>query len=199
MALPHKYAITCCKHTKRQRGFSLLELALVISIIGLLLALAVDRLLILSVEAERTSMEQVLGSLRSAMTIDIAAKIAGNNVDKIADSKGINPMTWLSERPKNYVGIKNEADPVDITSGSWYFDQHYGYLIYRVNSVKYFKNSQNAHAVARFLVELDYTDNDDDGEYNPDIDEIHGLRLAAVEPYQWLNEPVTVDDYTHNQ
>jgi hypothetical protein len=46
---------------------------------------------------------------------------------------------------------------------------------------------------------LDYTDIDDDGEYSAGIDEIHGLRLAAVEPYQWLNKPVTVEEYTNNK
>jgi len=48
-------------------------------------------------------------------------------------------------------------------------------------------------------VVLDYTDIDDDGEYTAGIDEIHGLGLAAVEPYKWVNEPVTVEDYTHNK
>jgi len=152
----------------------------------------------LRVDAERTTMQQVLGSLRSGMSIDIADKITKNTIHEIAESVGQNPMIWLSERPENYIGVKNEADPTDIEPGNWYFDEYYGYLIYRVSNAEYFKNSKQSTAIARFRVELDYTDNDDDGEYYPDIDEIHGLRLAAVEPYQWLNEPVAVED-TNNK
>lgn len=203
MKLPKICAITHCdcreilsrQPARKQRGFSLLELVLVISIIGLLFVLAIDRLLILQVEAERTAMQQVLGSLRSAMSIDIASKITGNNIQAIAEAEGKNPMQWLSERPENYIGLKNEADAIDINPGHWYFDQYYGYLIYRVRNADYFKSSRNGADIARFQVELDYTDTDDDGEYSPGIDKIHGLRLAAVEPYEWLNEPVTVEDY----
>lgn len=211
MKQPNIYAITHCEGEEivsrqphrdragRQQGFSLLELVLVISIIGLLFVLAIDRLLILRVEAERTAMEQVLGGLRSAMSIDIAGKIAGNDIPAIAEAEGTNPMLWLSERPENYIGLKIEADPADVKPGQWYFDQYYGYLIYRVINAEYFQGGLNGAAVARFRVELDYTDIDDDGKYHADIDEIHGLRLAAVEPYKWLNEPVTVEDYAHSQ
>lgn len=211
MNSPKIYAINHCQYGKilsrrlfprmgvKQRGFSFLELVLVIMIISLLFILAIDKLLILRVEAERTTMQQVLGSLRSAMSIDIAAKISGNNIQSIAESEGENPMQWLSERPENYIGVKNEAEPTDIEPGNWYFDKYYGLLIYRVSNAEYFKSSLNGPAIARFRVELDFTDNDDDGEYYPDIDEIHGLRLAAVEPYKWLNEPVTVEDYIHNK
>ena len=210
MNLPKIYAITYCEHDKlslqrrsnsikvKQQGFSFLELVLVISIISLLFVLAIDRLLILRVDAERTTMQQVLGSLRSGMSIDIADKITKNNIQEIAESEGKNPMMWLSERPENYLGVKNEADPTDIEPGNWYFDEYYGYLIYRVSSAEYFKNSKFTPAIARFRIELDYTDNDDDGEYYPSIDEIHGLRLAAVEPYKWLNEPVAIED-TNNK
>lgn len=179
-----------------QRGFSFLELVLVISIISLLFVLAIDRLLVLRVDAERTAMQQILGTLRSAMSLDIASKITGNNIPAIAEAEGENPMQWLSQQPENYIGVKNEADPADIEPGSWYFDQYYGYLIYRVNNAEYFKSGLNGADVARFQLELDYTDVDDDGEYSAGIDEIHGLRLAAVEPYKWLNKPVTVEDYT---
>lgn len=182
-----------------QRGFSFLELVLVIAIISLLIILAIDRLLLLRVEAERTSMQQVLGTLRSAMSIDMANKIASGNIQAIAEERGKNPMRWLSTRPDNYLGLKNEADPADITPGHWYFDQYYGYLIYRVSNAEYFKSSLKGPAIARFRVELDYTDIDDNGQYQAGIDEIHGLRLAAVEPYTWLNEPVTVEDYTQSK
>ena len=172
---------------------------MVITIISLLFFVAIDRLLVLRVEAERTAMQQVLGSLRSAMSIDIASKIAGNAIPTIAEAEGSNPMQWLSERPENYIGLKNEAEPADIAPGKWYFDKHYGYLIYRVSNAAYFQTNLDGPAVARFRVVLDYTDIDDDGEYTAGIDEIHGLGLAAVEPYKWVNEPVTVEDYTHNK
>ena len=50
-----------------ERGFSLLELLIVIVIISVLLVVAIDRLLILRFEAERATVRTVIGALRSAL------------------------------------------------------------------------------------------------------------------------------------
>lgn len=180
---------------KGQQGFSFLELVLVISIIGLLFTLAADRLLILQVEAERTAMQQVLGTIRSAMNLNVATHIARDNIDELANAEASNPMDWLSQTPDNYIGVRNEADPSDIESGKWYYDKYHELLIYRVTNSEYYESDLKGPARARFRVELSYTDNNDDGQYSANTDEIHGLKLAAVEPYKWLNKPVDIEDY----
>ncbi len=179
----------------KQRGFSLLELILVVTIISVLFVIAVDRLVILKVEAEKTAMQQVLGTLRSAMNIQVAKHIARNNLANLSAAEGQNPMEWLSTKPERYIGIKDEPDPSDIEGYRWYFDSYNRWLVYRVGNSDYFKSSLKGPKRARFQVILDYTDSNNNGIYDTNTEEISGLRLQNLEPYEWLNEPITIDDY----
>jgi len=174
----------------RESGFSLLELILVIVTIGILFTVAVDKLLVLKVEAERTAMNQVLASLRSAMNIQVASHISKNTINQLPKRIHTNPMDWLSEKPSSYIGVLDEPDPADITPGKWYFDSYNKYLVYRISHSKYFKSALKGVKRARFQIKLDYTDVDANGEFNPNIDLIHGLILKSIDKYQWLTEPI---------
>jgi len=185
-----------CLHSNKQHGFSFLELVLVITIIGVLFTVAADRLLVLKVEAERTSMLQIIGALRSAMSIQVAKQISSGNVDNLPSMAGTNPMNWLAEKPENYIGIKDEPDPADINQYKWYFDSYNNWLVYRVGNSDYFKSSLKGAPRARFRVNLDYTDINENGDFDFGTDEIHGLTLQSVEPYAWQAEPINVDNYT---
>jgi len=182
----------------KQHGFSLLELILVTTIISVLFVVAVDRILILKVEAERVAMAQIVGALRSAMSIQVAKKISSGNVDTLPSMSGSNPMDWLSEKPDNYIGIKDEPDPADIKGYQWYFDSYNKWLVYRVGNADYFDNSLKGAARARLRVNLGYTDNNENDEFDPNIDDIHGLSLQSLEPYKWLAEPININDYASN-
>ena len=175
---------------KREYGFSLLELILVIVIISTLFTLAIDKLLVLKVEAERTAMSQILGSLRSAMSIQVASHISKGTTEALIGHINSNPMDWLAEKPDNYIGVLDEPDPADVASRKWYFDSYNNYLVYRVSNGSYFSSPLKGAKRARFQVKLDYTDTDEDGVFTNNIDEIHGLTLQGLEEYQWLNEPI---------
>jgi len=182
----------------KQHGFSLLELILVITIIGVLFTVAVDRLLLLKVDAERTSMAHIISALRSAMNIQVAKQISSGKVDELPNMAGSNPMNWLSEKPDNYIGIKDEPDPADIEGYQWYFDSYNNWLVYRVGNSNYFSSPVKGVARARLRVNLVYTDNNENDEFNPNVDDIHGLTLQSIEPYKWLAEPITINDYASN-
>ena len=179
----------------KQRGFSLLELILVLTIISVLFVIAIDRLLILKVEAEKTSMQQVIGVLRSAMNIQVAKHIARDSLEILSSAEGQNPMEWLSTTPDSYIGIKDEPDPSDIEGYQWYFDSYNRWLVYRVGNGEYFESSLKGARRARFQVVLDYTDSNNNGIFDANIDEINGLRLKSLDPYKWLTEPINIDDY----
>lgn len=182
-------------NSRYECGFSFIELIFVIAIIGFLFSAAVDKLLVLKVEAERTTMAQTLGSLRSAMGIQVASHIGSGGVDKLVDQVNTNPMDWLADKPENYIGILDEPDPADVEASQWYFDSYNKWLVYRVSSGDYFSSPLKGAKRARFRVNLDYTDSNGDGEFNANIDKIHGLTLQSIEPYQWLTEPVNIYDY----
>jgi general secretion pathway protein G len=165
-------------------GFSLLELVVVIIIISLLIALALERLWPLQVDAERVAMEQVAGSLRSALGIRVAELLLKDDQAGLRALEGSNPMDRLSEVPRNYRGVLRGADPATVEGGNWYFDAANGMLVYRVRNADYFRSPAGTPAQARFAVRVYY------GEGLPRNTRVSaeplGAQLAVMEPYEWL-------------
>jgi len=168
---------------RRGSGFSLLELVVVIAIISALLAFAITRLWPLQVDAERVAMEQVLGSLRSALGIKVADYFVRNDVAGVRSLTGTNPMDRLSEVPKNYLGALSGANPGSIEGGSWYFDVPGKALVYRVRNQDYFRGGAGPPAQARFTIKVVYEERGRSGR-----NEIAGVTLGAMEPYSWISE-----------
>ncbi len=168
------------------RGFSLLELVIVIVIISVLLAVAISRLLALQVDAERVAMETVAGVIRSAIGIKIAEHIVNQDVPGLARLVGSNPMDRLAELPGNYLGVQDGVNPATLADGNWYYDRREGMLVYLVRNTGFFRGGLDNPPRARFAIRLVYSDRNGNGVFDPGIDRIEGLRLAPLEPYQWV-------------
>jgi general secretion pathway protein G len=170
----------------RARGFSLLELVIVIVIISVLITMAIGRLLALAVDAERVAMETVVGSLRSAIGIKVAEHIARQDIAGLARLVGTNPMDRLAEVPGNYLGERDGADPITLEDGHWYFDRRSRALVYLVRHREYFAGGVSEPPRARFSVQVVYTEVNGNGVFDPGVERIEGLRLAPLEPYRWI-------------
>lgn len=157
-------------------GFSMLELVLVIAVIALLATAGLNRLWALSVDAERVAMEQVLGSLRSAIGIKVANHIVRNDWQGLRALEASNPMDQLAEVPGNYLGTLASPDAAAIEANRWYFDSGSRTLVYRVRHAGSFISTLPGPARARFKVEVVY------GEGGAP----QGARLVAVESYAWV-------------
>lgn len=168
------------------RGFSLLELVIVIVIISVLLAVAISRLLALQVDAERVAMETVAGVIRSAIGIKIAEHIVNQDVPGLARLVGSNPMDRLAELPGNYLGVQDGVNPATLADGNWYYDRREGTLVYLVRNTGFFRGGLDNPPRVRFAIRLVYADRNGNGTFDPGIDRIEGLKLAPLEPYQWV-------------
>lgn len=169
----------------RARGFTLLEMVIVIVLISVLLVVAIDRLLAIKAMAERTAVEQVIGTLRSALLIRFAELAARNRLAEAPSLAGANPMLLLSERPQSYVGELSAPNPADIPPGHWYFDSRERVLCYLVESSDYFQSELAGPARVRFAIQPVFDDVNGNGRYDAGIDALRGFRLAPVEPYSW--------------
>jgi general secretion pathway protein G len=170
----------------KQQGFSLLELVIVIILISLLIVIAIDRLLVLRVEAERVSVEKLAGELRSAMGITVASTIATDgglkNIYKLHKS---NPMDMLAETPGTYIGEISAADLDKIDNGNWYFDTDEGALVYKVINRDNLVTELEGPKRIRFQLQLVYSDKNHNRRYDVGHDSVQGMRLKALDKYHW--------------
>lgn len=176
---------------RTQRGFSLLELAIVAVIISILFVIAANKLLGTRSDAEITAMESAVGTLRSALNIRVAAYLAKDDVAAIAALENSNPMANLSELPKNYLGELAAPKFSELETGTWYFDTRDRALVYLVKNTDYFRGGLAAPPRARFAVRLVYQDSNGNKVFDKGRETLNGVRLVELEPYSWLKQPST--------
>ena len=180
--LGHGADISVSPASPSARGFSLIELAVVVTIISILMVAAISRLMALHVDAERVAMENIVGTLRSAIGIKVAEYLSKQDLRNLGTLEGSNPMDRLAELPSNYLGALDGADPKALDDGNWYFDKRDGTLVYLVRNKAFFQGGLTDPPRARFAIQFVYT------ERNGNARMIEGVRLAVREPYKWTTQ-----------
>lgn len=173
---------------RSSRGFSLLELVVVIVLVAILMTIAIARLMALQAEAERVAMETVVGTLRSALGMKVAESIVRHELNGLVALQASNPMERLAELPTNYLGEFDRHNPGELQDGSWYFDRSDRTLVYLVRNKAHFSGGAANPPRARFAVNLLYGDKNHNGRFDAGTDSVEGLRLAPLEPYKWLRQ-----------
>lgn len=171
----------CGYNRLKQRGFTFLELVVVIAVISVLAVAALNHYYKLLVDVERTSMEHDLGVMRSAIGMQVAGHYVTGNMVGLKKLVGSNPMDLLAEKPNNYIGVLGQIRLDDIDKGQWFYDRKEGVLIYLVRNQLYFETELNPPVRARFKILPVYSD-----RAGGDRNYISGLTLKALEPFRWL-------------
>ena len=158
------------------RGFTLFELLVVITIIGVLAAFALERLWAMQQVAEEVMAEQVVGALKNGIRIRSAELISANRWDEFRSLPQRNPFDWQEEVPNNYGGVlKGEG-----IAGFWYFDVERRSVVYFVKRADGFRASDGTK-VLRFVV----VGVDGNGQERKD-DSFSWLKLRPQAEYVWL-------------
>jgi len=134
---------------RRQRGASLLELALVAVVTSVLAGLLLNCLISTRGESEQVAAKQLIGSLRTALAVRSAQIISTTGKPGLLALSHQNPMTWLQQPPKNYLGEYYSPNKSELPPASWYFDRVGQTLVYlgaaeksfslRIQKVRIFK------------------------------------------------------------
>jgi len=165
-----------------QRGFSALELIVVVAVISLLALVALHQFYKLLVDVERSAMELDLSVMRSALSMQVADHFAKSRLGDLEALVSSNPVDLLEEKPDNYLGVISYQNLTDIKKGSWLFNERAQELVYLAKNELYFETSLAPPARARFKVEAVYSEASRWGHKAG----ITGLILKEQEPYRWL-------------
>jgi prepilin-type N-terminal cleavage/methylation domain-containing protein len=169
---------------RTSRGFSLIELLVVVIVIGILAAVLLDRVLPLIGRAQRTAFVQVRVDLQTALLLEAAERITRGEAATLPNLAKANPMTLLLTPPANYAGSFAHA-PDDVPAATWYFDEHSHRLVYRVGRYTRFDPQGGPPGRVELTTEFVFEDRDGSGSFEPARDEFEGLRLTPVHAFAW--------------
>jgi competence protein ComGC len=114
---------------RRSRGFTVFELAVAATVIGVLAVLLLNRLSYYQEMAEKAAMESMAKLVKTGLQMRLAELIATNRQGEAATLEIADPMQWLDARPANYGGDYGAG----FHRGTWYFDSGRRHLVYVVN------------------------------------------------------------------
>jgi len=167
------------------RGFTLIELVVVIALVGIMAGFALDRLLPLIGRAERAAFLQVKSDLGSALLLEAAKRVTRGESATLPELAGGNPMALLLSAPGNYLGSLRSPEPARLPRASWYYDESSGRLVYTVGKHTRFDALGGPADRVELVVDFVYRDRDDDGVFSAARDDFDGLRLDPVYAFSW--------------
>ena len=163
------------------RGFTLLELVVVLSIICILGIVLAERLQRYAQLAEKTSMEYTANIINTALLFEFASRITKGKRGDIPSLAVVNPVTWLAQQPGNYLGEFRDPPLNEEQLGNWYYDSANHELVYLVRRGDDFTADSAGKKRVRYRVQLLY-DEPEPGAGKS----LTGAILAPVESYKWL-------------
>lgn len=138
----------------RVRGFTLVELLVVVSIVALTMGLGLERLLRYQELGERAAVEGNLAAINTALTLRFASYVISGNAKGVEADVGGNPVSFLERPPEGYVGELYAPDSKTLPPMAWYFDRATGDLVYLPARRRYLSSLAGPPEAIRFRVAL---------------------------------------------
>ncbi len=151
-------------------GFSLIELAVAITVISVLMYFLLDRVLYMQEVAEKTEVEETVRSINFAIGLEAASRMARGADPKRLPLEKENPIKWLQAPPRRYLG-EMEKPPANAKLPYWYFHPGERLFVYRPNRAEHLKVEGGGNAL-RFSIRVD--------------GDLPHPKLLPTNPYVWF-------------
>ena len=165
------------------RTLSRFELAIAVILIGIFIGVFVQRVILLTVASEATSLELMIRNLRTGVMLYVSGQLIEGRyklIEKLAESDPFNYM----EAPFNYGGSRTAGEIETAAAGQWFYDRDNEELVYKIINKDYF-NSETGKDEVRIKFVLSFDDRNNNGTYEQDTDRPHGVSLKLMNKYAW--------------
>jgi type II secretory pathway pseudopilin PulG len=164
---------------RRCAGFSMFELIIATTIVGLLGTALAERMLRYQEYAEKVAMEVTARQIQTGLRMQVADLMMRDRLREAERLLEANPFTWLEALPPNYIGEKKNPTPSDAVRGTWYFDSLRRELVYTPLHRRFFQPLTPGSQTVRYRVSAVPVKSGQDGQ------RIEGLSLLLLSPYKW--------------
>ena len=167
-----------------ERGFTLIEMVIVIVVVALLATTFANRVWFYQEQAEKAAMVEVAGVIQSALVMRYGQLMIHEAGSEIAALATDNPMAWLAKAPRNYVGEFYDPLPSAVTPGNWAFDLESRELIYVIKRADNFVPGADGQNWIRYRVKLMYEPASGSSARATKV--LVGTLFEPVVPYRWF-------------
>ena len=165
---------------KKDKGFTLLELAVSLLVIVILYGVLSIRLGSMAESAERAAMYGMLGQIRQQINLRLASFYIEGSPHKAKNLLTENPFNWISPTAKQYAGEIKEGADEKLLEGRWYFDHSSKQLVYRVQRNKHLKIQGDEQRNLKFVLKLNGNAAD-----NLKQGAVYSIKIQSVTPFVW--------------
>ena len=167
----------------KTRGFTLIELIVVVAVVGMLATIALDRLIWFQGQAEKANMEYTASMIKSGLWMSAANLMMAERSKEIGDLAKRNPIDLLAQKPENYLGALDGTNLAVLQRGKWFYDTSRQQVIYVVDQRYNFRPAVTDDFTVRYGVKVVY------GEMELTqgnrLRYIAGITLAPLSNYVW--------------
>jgi hypothetical protein len=197
-------------HRWIDRDLSRLELVVAWSIILVLIGLFARHMLIVFARAEQSMVNRMIININVSLKYQAVFFIMKEDYKALARLAEMNPVDTMQGdqinellqegaitakqvtsgytspiKPANYIGEFDAPDPDNMEKGVWYYDTRNRELVYIIRNGEYFNGDLKGVPRLRFKVEVEYTDKNGNGVFDPPRDTYRSVHLVNLDHYKW--------------
>ena len=161
--------------TYGRRRLTRLEAVLFAAVVGVFIAVLLDRLYDYFELAERASVEVTLASLQSGLNVRLAQDLMTGRARDLGRWRRKNPFTITRTTPVNYLGEIAQPRLDEVDPPAWLFDPSAAELVYVPRHARSLRTADGSGVLRFRLVP---------GQAQGAI----GVGIAAAQPYEWRIE-----------